>query len=232
MKAENKIYGYCRISTKQQSIERQIRNIKEVYPDAIIYKEAATGTKLDRPQWNKLIKQVKSGDTIIFDEVSRMSRNAEEGAKVYFELYNKNVNLVFLKESYINTEVYKKSLNGSLPQTNTSIDIIINAVSEYLETLAAEQIKIAFNQAQREIDYLHQRTKEGIETARRKGKQIGQKQGTKLVTKKSIEAKKKIKKYNISFGGNLNNEQTYKFIGLAKNTFYKYKAELLAETEK
>ena len=78
----SKLYGYCRISTKKQSIDRQIRNIKKEYPSAIILTEEYTGTKLDRPEWSKLYKNIKAGDTIIFDEVSRMSRNAEEGFKL------------------------------------------------------------------------------------------------------------------------------------------------------
>ena len=64
------IYGYCRISTKQQSIERQIRNIKSQYDTAVIVTEVYTGTKQDRPEWNKLYRKVKSGDTIVFDSVS------------------------------------------------------------------------------------------------------------------------------------------------------------------
>ena len=57
------IYGYCRISTKKQSIERQIRNILKEYPEATIFQEAFTGTKLDRPEWNKLNRKLKMGDT-------------------------------------------------------------------------------------------------------------------------------------------------------------------------
>ena len=72
-------YGYCRISTKKQSIDRQIRNIQEHDKTANIIQEVYTGTKQDRPEWNKLYKNIKAGDTIIFDSVSRMSRNAEEG---------------------------------------------------------------------------------------------------------------------------------------------------------
>ena len=83
------MYGYCRISQKKQSIERQIRNIKEAYPEAVIIEETFTGTKIDRPEWNKLYKKAKSGDTIIFDSVSRMSRNAEDGFNTYEELYNR-----------------------------------------------------------------------------------------------------------------------------------------------
>ena len=48
------IYGYTRISRKEQSIDRQIRNIKSEYPTSIILKEAYTGTKVNRPGWTKL----------------------------------------------------------------------------------------------------------------------------------------------------------------------------------
>ena len=103
MDSVNYIFGYCRISTPQQSIERQARNILRAYPTAILYEEAYTGTKLDRPKFKVLLKRVKPGDTIIFDEVSRMSRNADEGFELYKELYDKGVELVFLKEPHINT---------------------------------------------------------------------------------------------------------------------------------
>lgn len=75
------IYGYCRISTPKQSIDRQIRNIKQEFPDATLIQEAYTGTKLDRKEWSRLYSNVKSGDTIVFDSVSLMSR-AEEGFQV------------------------------------------------------------------------------------------------------------------------------------------------------
>ena len=94
-----RIYGYCRISQKKQSIDRQIRNIKEAYPSAIMIEEAFTGTKIDRPEWTKLYAKAKSGDTIVFDSVSRMSRNAEEGFNTYEELYNRGLAAYILTTS-------------------------------------------------------------------------------------------------------------------------------------
>ena len=91
------VYGYCRVSTKQQSIERQIRNIQAEFPEAKLYQEAYTGTTSERKEWKKLLKLLRSGDTIVFDSVSRMSRNAEEGFVLYKELYDANISLVFLK---------------------------------------------------------------------------------------------------------------------------------------
>ena len=222
-----KVYGYCRISTRKQNIERQERNIKAEYGNAIIFKEAFTGTKIDRPVFNKLLNIVKQGDTIVFDSVSRMSRNAEEGFILYQELFNKGIELVFLKEQHINTETYKKALTNNIQLTGTNVDFILEGVNKYLLALAKEQIKIAFNQAEKEVEDLHQRTKEGIETARLNGKQIGQKKGVKLTTKKSIVAKEQIRKYSKDFEGTLKDVEVMKLIGIARNSYYKYKKELI-----
>ena len=224
------IYGYCRISRKQQSIERQERNIKAVYNDAVIVKEAFTGTKIDRPAWNKLYKRVSEGDTIVFDSVSRMSRNAEEGVSTYFELFSKGVNLIFLKEPHINTEVYRESASQSIELTGNEIaDCYIEATNKVLRMIAERQILIAFEQAEKEVSDLHQRTREGIETARLNGKQIGRAEGAKVTTKKSIEAKELIKKHSQDFEGSLNDAECMKLCGVSRNSFYKYKRELREE---
>lgn len=231
-----KIYGYCRISTQKQSIERQIRNILSDYASAVIVKEIYTGTKIfGREEFNKLVKQVKQGDTIVFDSVSRMSRNAEDGFKLYKELFDKGINLVFLKEGYINTDTYKQqlSMNDNIQVADTDLnDTIMKGIRDYLLRLAEKQIQIAFNQAEKEVNDLHQRTKEGIETARRNGKQIGQKQGSKLITKKSLAAKEQIKKYSKDFFGTLNDVDTMKLISISRNTYYKYKKEIVEEYER
>ena len=221
------IYGYCRISTDKQNIERQIRNIQKAYPDAVIKQEVYTGTKTDgRKVFEQLLKIVRSGDTIVFDSVSRMSRNAEIGFQVYQELYDKGVELVFLKEPHINTATYKKALSNNVAMTGTKTDIILKAINEYLMELAKEQIIIAFEQSEKEVSDLHQRTKEGIETARRSGKQIGRKKGTKVTTQKSIKAKQDIQKLSRDFDGTLSDVDCIRLIGITRHTYYKYKAEL------
>lgn len=224
-------YGYTRISTSKQNIERQVRNIQSNYPSAIIVREIYTGTKFHgRKEMDKLLKNIKEEDTIIFDSVSRMSRNAEEGFSMYEKLFHNGISLIFLKEPHINTEVYKKALNNTVQLTGTNVDFILEGVNQYLMALAQEQIQIAFDQAEKEVMDLHQRTKEGIETARLNGKQIGLPKGTKLITQKSIKAKEQIRKYNKSFNGSLNNEDTWKLVGISKTTFYKYKEEMLTES--
>ena len=223
------IYGYCRISRAKQSIDRQIRNIKAVYPDAVIIQEVFTRTRLDRKEWQKLYKAVKVGDTIVFDSVSRMSGNADEGFNAYEELYNRGISLVFLKEPHINTDTYKQALESNIKLTGGSVDFILEGVNKYLMALAKEQIRLAFEQSEKEVEDLHQRTKEGIETARLNGKQIGQKAGAKLTTKKSISAKEEIVKYSKDFSGTLADADVMKLTGLSRNTYYKYKRELKEE---
>lgn len=222
-------YGYCRISRAKQSIERQIRNIKGEYPEAHIIQEVFTRTRLDRKEWPKLYKAVKAGDTIVFDSVSRMSGNADEGFTAYEELYNRGVKLVFLKEPHINTETYKQALESNVKLTGGNVDFILEGVNKYLMALAKEQIKLAFQQSEKEVEDLHQRTKEGLMTAKLNGKQIGQKEGAKLITKKSISSKEIIKKHSKDFNGTLADADVMKLSGLARNTYYKYKRELKEE---
>lgn len=223
------IYGYARISTKKQSIERQIRNIKSAYPEAVIIQEAYTGTKMNRPEWEKLYKKLGEGDKVVFDSVSRMSRDASEGTKVYFELFERGVELIFLKEAYINTSVYSENLRDKVELTGTIEDELFKGINNYFRKLAERQILIAFEQSEKEVMDLRQRTSEGIITAKLAGKRIGREEGAKVITKKSIRAKEQIKKYSADFEGSLNDIDVMKLIGVSRNTFYKYKAQLRAE---
>lgn len=223
-----KVYGYCRVSTTKQNIERQVRNIKEAYPDACIVKESGTGTKLEgREEFDKILKAAQPGDTIVFDSVSRMSRNADEGIDLYMSLYSQGINLVFLKEAYINTDTYRSALENGITSVGDEIaDIYIEATNKVLMILAARQIRQAFEQAEKEVQDLRQRTREGIETARLKGSQIGQVKDKKLNVKKKVPAMEKIRKYSKDFDGTLKDIEVMQLTGLARNTYYKYKAEL------
>lgn len=224
------IYGYVRVSTDKQNIDRQIRNILAVDASAKIYQEVFTGTKTTgRHEFQKLLNKVQSGDTIIFDSVSRMSRNAAEGFELYKKLFDDGVNLVFINEPYINTDVYKATRDALVPMTNTDVDLILTGVNQYLMKLAEKQVELAFEQAQKERDDLSERTKQGLQTAKLNGKQLGRAKGTVVVTKKSDESKKKILKYSKVFGGDLSDKDLIKLLGIDKNTYYKYKKELKSQ---
>jgi DNA invertase Pin-like site-specific DNA recombinase len=227
---ENKVYGYCRISTSKQSIQRQIDNILKEYQKAEIKKEIFTGTTTDRKEWNKLKKILKAGDTIVFDSVSRMSRNAEEGTKEYMELLERDINLVFLKEQYINSDVYQEQLkaNENVKTDDTDLnETILKGIREYLKRLATRQITIAFEQSEKEVKDLQQRTKEGMRVAKEKGNIAGRKEGIKVETKKAKEMKEKIKKLSKDFNGTLKDTEVIELLGIARNSYYKYKKDLV-----
>nr|CDL65777.1 unnamed protein product [uncultured bacterium] len=232
------VYGYCRISTKKQSIERQIINILQQFPDAEIIKETYTGTKLyGRKELEKLLQRVKKGDTIVFDEVSRMSRNAEEGYQLYTDLYNRGINLVFLKEPHINTEVYQNALKQRITAINSTgkestdrlLHSLVEALNEFLLDLVKEQIRLAFERAESEVIYLRKRIKEGMAAAGAGEKIEAARTGQTYETNKAKKAKEFILKRNRGFGGDLSNEETWKLAGISKMTFYRYQKELLQE---
>lgn len=253
----NRVYGYARVSTATQNIERQLRNITAAYPDCYkVYQESYTGTKVDRPEFSKLLKEIQAGDTIVFDSVSRMSRTADEGFALYERLFNSGLNLVFLKEPHINTDTYKQAIESKLQiaietgdsATNELMKTIIEALDKYILALAKKQIMLAFEQSEKEVTDLHQRTKEGIETARRAGKQIGAVKGQKNTVHKAELIKALIKKYSREFNGNNSDletmailetktvtfvdstgKQVTKTAKLAQNTYYKYKKDLKTE---
>lgn len=230
------IYGYCRISTKKQSIDRQIRNIKAQFPDAVLLCETYTGTKFQgRQKLEGLISKVRADDCIVFDEVSRMSRNAEEGVRTYFELYDRGIDLVFLKQRHIDTQAYKQAL-GSITKMqlassgDEATDVFINAIMDAVDTFMRAKVKAdiekAFEQAEKEVTDLHQRTKEGLVTAALNGKRIGQVKGSTWETKKAVESKKKMLQLCKDFGGTNTDIEVIAITGISRKTFYKYKKEL------
>jgi len=228
------IYAYCRVSTHNQKLERQIANITELYPNATIIREFYTGTRQDRPGWIKLMNIIKKEDTIVFDSVSRMSRNAAEGFKDYKKLYELGVNLIFLKEPLINSSVFDSTRNNliniSIETGNTAVDDFfrgnLQLINNFMMALAEEQIKTAFDQAEKEVTDLHGRISEGMREAKKNGIRIGLPKGTTLTTKKSIESKGIIQKHSKDFGGSLDDPDVMKLCGCSRNSYYKYKKEL------
>lgn len=247
-----KRYGYVRVSTMQQNIERQIKNIKEQYPDAIIVRDEYTGTKMDRPEWSKLYLKLKAGDMVVFDSVSRMSRDAEEGFKVYQELFERGCELVFLKEPYVNTSVYTEIAQAPATGDKDLDETLIKGLNEYLMRLARKQIQVAFEQSEKEVADLRQRVSEGMALAKLDGKKIGRSEGDKLNIKKEQPIKDLIRKYSRDFDGTLTDKALlavlesetisvptkkrsgkveYRKISasLSRNTLYKYKKEMKEE---
>lgn len=248
------LYSYLRVSTKHQKVERQLTNVIGAYPDLAehqerIYKDRFTGTTTDRPNWNKLYKIVvshakseeyKEHDRIVFDEVSRMARNAEEGFALYKELFLLGVDLEFLKEHHIDTDSYRKAMQGIInvqvatgdESADKMINTIMGAINEFILNKVEQDIYRAFEQAEHEVNLLHDRIHEGMRDAKARGARIGTPKGTKLTTKKSKEAKEIILKHNKAFGGTLTDKETWTLARICKTSYYKYKQELQEEMQK
>lgn len=247
---EGRTFFYARVSTKQQKLERQEENFRRAYPNIELikddgrkknlYEDKYTGTTNNREEWQKLRRRIRKGDTIVFDSVSRMSRNAKEGVETYMNLFDKGINLVFLKESTINTDVYRAELNKSLELAklanredntedkdyiNTFLAQLVEALTELFRNLATAQIEKAFEQSEKEVLDLRQRTSEGMQRAMEKGNMPGQKKGTgaKKATLKFADSKVLIIKLSKDFDGDMSDIDVMNQLRISRNTYYKYK---------
>ena len=237
--AEKMIVGYARVSTPKQRLRRQIDNLKAAYPDIVVISEVFTGSTDNRPKWKKLMRQCRAGivSKLVFDEVSRFSRNAEEAIVEYKELYNLGIELEFLKEPHINSKIYRDAserkieiaTEGMDEETAQLINTVIGGLNDYLLSVAEKQIYLAFEHAQKERELLSQRTSEGLKKAKLMGSKVGRQPGQNLVTKKSKRAKRIIRKHFKLFGGELTATQCYTIAQITKSTFYRYLQEMREE---
>ncbi len=226
------VYAYCRVSTPKQKIERQIKNIQKNHPEIKLkdyYMDEWTGSNVDRPNWKKLEDKLKAGDMIVFDSVSRMSRQAKEGFDLYKRLYEKGIDLQFLKEPFIDTEKYRKAMEINIPNIeDRRLKPLMTGLKETLMLLAQDQFIAAFEQVEKEVENLRQSTREGF-TPEARRKISESKRGKTIVTKKSLEIKPKIKKLSKFFNGNFKDKEVIEFLNINRNTYYKYKKELKQE---
>lgn len=230
------VYGYVRVSTIQQKTKRQIDNIKAYSSNAVIYEEKQTGTNIEsREVFKALLKKLKAGDTIVFDSVSRMSRNEIEGYSLYMELMNKDISLVFLKEPHIDTAEFQRRTEkqiASIKTGNNNIDTLINtiidAIMKYAEDNLKDDIRLAFQQAQKERDDLVQRV---IEGKAKSEKHQGRPQGSlNRESEKAEHIKKVIKEQSKDFDGRFSDAKIMReyLPTVARGTYYKYKKQLKA----
>jgi DNA invertase Pin-like site-specific DNA recombinase len=138
------IFGYMRVSTDKQSLDRQEEALKAAGCEKI-FEEKITGTKKNRPQLDKLLDQLREGDTVIITDLTRLSRSTKDLIDLVETFKENGVNLKSLKESWLDT---------TSPQGNLMFTMFSGL-------------------AQFERDLISERTKEGLEVAKKKGKQIG-----------------------------------------------------------
>jgi DNA invertase Pin-like site-specific DNA recombinase len=136
--------GYARVSTQDQNLDRQTDQLKEAGCDKI-YKEKVTGTKKERPELDKMLGELRTGDTILITELTRLSRSTKDLFKLVEQIESKGANIKSLKESWLDT---------TTPQGKLMFTIFAG-ISQF------------------ERDLISQRTLEGLASARARGRNGG-----------------------------------------------------------
>lgn len=151
------IFGYARVSTIEQNLDRQLDALTSAGADEII-QEKITGTKADRPELNKLLDKLRKGDIVLIADLTRLSRSTKDLFSLVEQIEKKGANIKSLKESWMDT---------TTPQGKLMFTIFAG-VSQF------------------ERDLISQRTKEGLEAARARGKKGGRKPKLDDVKKNAI----------------------------------------------
>lgn len=209
-------YCYMRISTKEeramQKFSRQEKSL-ETYAKAcdieylLGFKDDASGKSFARPEWIKLEKLVQAGDTIVFKDISRFTRQAEEGYKKYMELMLKGVNLVFLDNPTISTDYIKNMMNVAEQQ-----ELVAKTA---LESTIKLLIIVELDRVQKEREIFIKRIKDGIEASDKKS---GRKKNS--LDKMTKELREDIKQFIKD--RSIKQVDLMKKHGISRNTLKKY----------
>ncbi len=154
---KNFIFGYARVSTEQQCLDRQLDMLEKYVVDKI-YNEKMTGTKRNRPELEKMMERLTEGDTVVVESLSRLGRSTKDLIWLMETFNSKGVNLVSLKESIDTT-----SSTGKLLFT------LMSALAQF------------------ERDVLADRTREGLAAVRARGHKGGRPATNSELVKKSVK---------------------------------------------
>lgn len=180
---KNYIIGYARVSTEEQNLERQIDALEQ-FGAEILYNEKITGTKKHRPELDKLLDRITAGDTVVVESLSRLGRSTKDLITLIELFEEKDVNFISLKE-----QIDTRTSTGKL---------LFNIMSSL---------------AQFERDLIAERTIEGLQAARRRGRCGGRPRVPKAKIDKAI-ALYKTKQYSL--------KEIEELTGVKKSTLYRY----------
>jgi len=222
------IYFYMRISTAEerglQKFNRQESALKKyaetngiLYDEHNVYKEDKSGKNFtDRLEWQKLENNLHKDDTVVFKDISRFTREAENGYQKYMQLMNMGVNLVFLDNQTICTEYIKQLLDVAEKQN------LIAKIS--LENTVKLLLYVELDRVEQERLILQKRIKDGIAASDKKS---GRKKGK--VDKMTAELKTDLMIYLKD--RSVHQVELMKKHDISRNTLKKY-AEMVKEQEK
>ena len=226
-----KEFGYCSSGCSRPQFDKQIDGISSNYPNAIIIKEVYSKSVTDRTELKKLISQLDQDDTLIVHSMDRLSRDPAELIHYIKTLVDKGVNLIFINQPYMNSEVYfsvYKEMTSQFPVSES------NVIEESLQRLLGAQISKVLEKAWEDLQSQRGHMKESYRNARTEERQNRTDRGKRYESRKSFMVKELIKKYNQNFNGMMNDIQTMEQIRgdmgtISRNTYYKYKKELVED---
>lgn len=206
-------FSYMRISTREEremqrynrqekALEKYVQEHGIELKDVYQFRDDISGKSFEnRADWNKLEKLLQPGDTIIFKDITRFTREAENGYKKYMELLNNNINLIFIDNPTISTDYIKTMMGIAQKQENRIAKKSLNDTIELL-------ILVELDRAEREREIIVQRIRDGLKASNKKaGRKPGQldKLTDELqadivlyLADRSIKAVDLMKKHNIS----------------------------------
>jgi len=160
--------GKQKFTRQEQAIERWCRENNIEIPERRIYRDDASGKSFERPSWKELIQDIQIGDTIVFKDICRFTREYENGFKEYMKLLDKGINLVFLDNPTISTEYIKNMMGVAERQQNR---IAKKSLKDTIELL----ILVELDRAEQEREITVKRIKDGIAASNKKsGRKTGQ----------------------------------------------------------
>lgn len=174
-----KTVAYMRISTKEergkqkftrqeQAIERWCKENNTEISERRIYRDDASGKSFNRPAWKELESDIQEGDTIVFKDICRFTREYEEGFNKYMELLNKGVALIFIDNPTVSTDYIRSMMDVAERQSNR---IAKKSLKDTIELL----LLVELDRAEKEREITVQRIIDGI---RASDKKSGRKEGT------------------------------------------------------
>lgn len=217
------LYGYCRTTSNRQIIEVQEKKILERYPNSKIFKDKfnSQSKEVSFKELKKLKKKIKTQDFLILESILALGKNPLEIYLEYTYFFKKGVNLIFLREPFFNSNVYSKDLNlEKLEEKEYFYKLLQNQIIAYIEKKNESKNKISQN------------TKLGLSKLKKLEFLLGRKKGQKIETLKSIESKNRILELSKDFNGALKDIEIIEILKISRNTYYKYKKELLNNPNK
>lgn len=183
---KNYIFGYARVSTEQQNLDRQLDALRK-YGCDIIFNEKMTGTKRDRPELEKLLDRMTKGDTVVIESLSRLGRSTKDLIELTELFQSKGVHLVSMKE-----QIDTSTSTGKLLFT------LMSAIAQF------------------ERDVIADRTREGLKSARARGRTGGRPKTDPDAVRKAIRLYN-TKEYSI--------KEIEEMTGVKKSTLYRNLSE-------